>query len=60
MAGAACICRESLSELTSGVAVSICDDKTVTRRVVARPGVRVPEQMDVTAGAVSDAEIERS
>ena len=38
-------CRESLSELTSGVAVSICDDKAVTRRVVQRAGVRVPEQM---------------
>ncbi|MCB2077479.1 MAG: GNAT family N-acetyltransferase, partial [Novosphingobium sp.] len=25
-------CRESLSEFTSGVAVSICDDKAVTRR----------------------------
>lgn len=39
-------CRESLSELTSGVAVSICDDKAVTRRVVQRAGVRVPEQIE--------------
>ena len=31
-------CRESLSELTSGVAMSICDDKAVTRRVVAARG----------------------
>ncbi len=38
-------CRESLSELTSAVAMSICDDKTVTRRVVARAGVRVPDQI---------------
>lgn len=38
-------CRESLSELTSGVAVSICDDKAVTRRVVERAGLLVPEQM---------------
>ncbi len=29
-------CRESLSEFTSGVAMSICDDKAVTRRVVER------------------------
>ncbi len=43
-------CRESLSELTSGVAVSICDDKAVTRRVVARSGVRVPEQIDIKPG----------
>ncbi|UUP18095.1 N-acetylglutaminylglutamine synthetase [Nitratireductor thuwali] len=39
-------CRESLSELTSAVAMSICDDKAVTRRIVERAGVRVPEQLD--------------
>lgn len=39
-------CRESLSELTSGVAVQICDDKAVTRRVVERAGLNVPEQID--------------
>jgi GNAT-family acetyltransferase (TIGR03103 family) len=38
-------CRESLSELTSGVAVSICDDKAVTRRIVAAAGLKVPEQI---------------
>lgn len=38
-------CRESLSELTSGVAVSICDDKAVTRRIVAAAGVDVPAQI---------------
>lgn len=41
-------CRESLSELTSGVAMSICDDKAVTRRVVANAGLAVPEQMVAT------------
>ena len=39
-------CRESLSEFTSGVAVSICDDKAVTRRIVSAAGVKVPEQID--------------
>jgi GNAT-family acetyltransferase (TIGR03103 family) len=39
-------CREALSELTSGVAMSICDDKAVTRRVVRRAGVTVPEQIE--------------
>src|SRR5690606_4883139 len=39
-------CRESLSELTSAVAMSICDDKTLTRKVVAEAGVRVPAQTD--------------
>ncbi|WP_187972231.1 N-acetylglutaminylglutamine synthetase [Aquibium microcysteis] len=40
-------CRESLSEMTSGVAVSICDDKAVTRRVVERAGLKVPDQIAV-------------
>ncbi len=39
-------CRESLSELTSAVAMSICDDKAVTRRVAEGAGVRVPAQID--------------
>lgn len=44
--GRAILCRESLSELTSAVAVSICDDKTVTRHFVERAGIRVPRQVD--------------
>ncbi len=46
--GRSIACRESLSEFTTGVAVSICDDKAVTRRVVSRAGVRTPNQ--ITAG----------
>lgn len=38
-------CRESLSEFTTSVAMSICDDKSVTRRIVERAGVKVPAQM---------------
>lgn len=38
-------CRESLSEMTSAVAMSICDDKSVTRRVVENAGIVVPEQI---------------
>jgi GNAT-family acetyltransferase (TIGR03103 family) len=41
-------CRESLSELTSAVALSICDDKAMTRRIVEAAGVMVPEQVDAT------------
>ncbi|HET6604020.1 MAG TPA: N-acetylglutaminylglutamine synthetase [Xanthomonadaceae bacterium] len=44
--GRSVLCRESLSELTSGVAVSICDDKAVTRRLVERAGLRVPAQIE--------------
>jgi GNAT-family acetyltransferase (TIGR03103 family) len=39
-------CRESLSELTSAVAVSRCDDKALTRRLLAAAGLRVPEQIE--------------
>ncbi|MCB1478268.1 MAG: N-acetylglutaminylglutamine synthetase [Tepidamorphaceae bacterium] len=49
-------CRESLSEFTSGVAVSICDDKAVTRRVVERAGLVVPERLE--AGQDNRPEIE--
>jgi GNAT-family acetyltransferase (TIGR03103 family) len=48
-------CREALSELTSGVAMSICDDKAVTRRVAEKAGLVVPEQIEAEAG---EAEID--
>ncbi|SHM63384.1 N-acetylglutaminylglutamine synthetase [Roseibium suaedae] len=38
-------CRESLSEFTSGVAMSICDDKAATHRIVSSAGVKVPQQI---------------
>ncbi|MGY1771304.1 N-acetylglutaminylglutamine synthetase [Blastococcus sp. SYSU D00813] len=47
--------RESLSELTTAVAMSRCDDKRVTRRVVAAAGVRVPEAVEVAAGDLQPA-----
>lgn len=34
--------RESLSDLTSAVAMSRCDDKRITRRVLTDAGLRVP------------------
>ncbi|MFC0246052.1 N-acetylglutaminylglutamine synthetase [Falsochrobactrum ovis] len=43
-------CRESLSEMTSGVAMSICDDKAVTRRIVSQAGLTVPDQIPAEAG----------
>lgn len=45
--------RESLSELTTAVAMSRCDDKAVTRRVMDKAGVPVPRQM--AAGGDPDA-----
>lgn len=42
--GRTIICRESLSELTTAIAMSRCDDKQVTRRVLEKAGLRVPAQ----------------
>lgn len=40
--GRSVITRESLSEFTSAVAMSRCDDKRLTRRIVSGAGVTVP------------------
>ena len=37
-------CRESLSDLTSAVAMSRCDDKALTHRLLSKGGLRVPGQ----------------
>ena len=39
-------CRESLSELTNAVALSRCDDKRVTLKLLRNAGLRVPEQTE--------------
>ena len=43
--GRSIVCRESLTALTTAIAMSICDDKRVTRRIVSGANVRVPEQI---------------
>ncbi len=40
--GRSVVTRESLSEFTSAVAMSRCDDKRLTRRIVSEAGVLVP------------------
>jgi GNAT-family acetyltransferase (TIGR03103 family) len=42
--GRTVVCRESLSELTTAIALSRCDDKRVTRRVLVGAGLSMPEQ----------------
>ncbi len=37
-------CRESLTELTSAIAMWRCDDKVVTHRCLTRAGLRLPRQ----------------
>lgn len=41
--GRSVITRESLSEFTSAVAMARCDDKRLTRRLVAEAGIAVPK-----------------
>lgn len=53
LGGRAIACRESLSDLTSAVALSRCDDKALTRRLLAAAGLRFPDQII----AVNDEEI---
>ncbi len=50
--GRSVICRESLTELTTAIAMSQCDDKQITRRVLTRAGLRMPDQAE--AGPAED------
>jgi GNAT-family acetyltransferase (TIGR03103 family) len=43
--GRSIVCRESLTALTTAIAMSICDDKRVTRRIVKAANVNVPQQV---------------
>jgi len=42
--GRSIVCRESLSELTTAIAMSRCDDKKVTHRWLQNASLRVPRQ----------------
>ncbi|WP_222195761.1 N-acetylglutaminylglutamine synthetase [Modestobacter italicus] len=55
LGGRSVLTRESLSEFTSAVAMSRCDDKRVTRRIVERAGVRVPRAAVVVGGRLEEA-----
>lgn len=46
LGGRSVVCRESLSELTSAIAMSRCQDKRVTLRLLARAGLSVPAQCE--------------
>jgi GNAT-family acetyltransferase (TIGR03103 family) len=43
--GRSITCRESLSELTSAIAMSRCADKILTRRILQEANLSVPDQM---------------
>jgi GNAT-family acetyltransferase (TIGR03103 family) len=46
LGGRSIVCRESLTELTSAIAMSRCDDKRLTHRVLRSAGLNVPEQVE--------------
>lgn len=54
LGGRRIVCRESLTELTSAIAMSRCQDKRVTCELLARAGLSVPAQRDA-AGAEANA-----
>lgn len=51
--------RESLSELTNAVAMSRCDDKRLTRRLLAEAGLSVPVGRVATRDAADTAFLEQ-
>lgn len=50
--GRAIVCRESLTELTTAIALSRCDNKLLTHRILDKAGLRVPAQLK--AGSEAD------
>lgn len=47
-------CRESLSDLTSAVSMTLCQDKRLTHGILSRAGLSLPAQQ-LAAGAVANA-----
>lgn len=54
LGGRTVVCRESLSELTTAVAMSRCHDKRITRRVLSRAGLRTPAQVEASSRAANE------
>lgn len=54
--GRSIVTRESLSELTSAIAMSRCDDKRVTRRILADAGLTIPEGA-IATGTDTDLDV---
>jgi len=56
--GRSIVCRESLTALTTAIAMSICDDKRVTRRIVKAADVNVPLQVNAADEEMTRAFVE--
>jgi GNAT-family acetyltransferase (TIGR03103 family) len=57
--GRSICCRESLTELTSAIAMSRCADKRVTRHLLTRVGVSMPEQVEANSEQTNREFLER-
>jgi GNAT-family acetyltransferase (TIGR03103 family) len=57
--GRSVVCRESLTELTSAIAMSRCDDKRVTHRVLESAGLKVPHQFEADTSEKNRRILER-
>ncbi len=55
LGGRSIICRESLTELTSAIAMSRCDDKRITRKILEAVGLNVPAQRVAGAADADEA-----
>ncbi len=55
LGGRSITCRESLSQLTSAVAMTLCQDKALTTRWLAREGLNVPAQTTADSEAANGA-----
>jgi GNAT-family acetyltransferase (TIGR03103 family) len=57
--GRSILCRESLTELASAVAMSMCEDKRVASRLLGRQGIRVAEQQPTASDEENTAFLRR-
>lgn len=60
LGGRTVMCRESLTEMTSAVAMSRCDDKALTRRILKRNGLNVPIQREAGSKEENDRFLEEN
>lgn len=57
--GRSIVCREALTEMTSAIAMSRCDDKAVTRRLMSEIGIKVAEAADGNDADAAHALLDR-
>tara|TARA_R100000027_G_scaffold61554_5_gene52998 strand:- start:2274 stop:3968 length:1695 start_codon:yes stop_codon:yes gene_type:complete len=58
LGGRSITCRESLTEMTSAIAVMRCDDKSLTRELLAEAGLKVPAQQSSGSAAQNEKFLE--